>query len=604
MLAARAVDQRIVATAWQRERSLGERRAQVSRKLALCFFRQLPQRDRRLLHRPGVTAGVIERGIAFEGLAAWRGAQPHLERVREVRQERLVQHVAVSALRLGVQLFSLVQPPMQRPGRVGLAQLAQTAEQRHQARFVAGANRRQAIELALRRAGVIAGRRHQGAVTEEARGPGKRQRDAERGDGGVRGHACQSEPALLAGSHAREPGFAEDHLAQQPAQEEALSAADVGRLHFALEVEAARQGAEHAIDGAAFLRAAGEVNAAQQRRLAGPAAAEGRVEEARDGRPARAKLLRKAVDRGAALQVALFLQPPRQQRVEPALEVRELLVEAHRHRTRLRGQLARVESRAPDLRAALGVELGEELVEAREQVRLGDHHVHRQPHAEPRVELPHALAHVPRVAQVLVLAPVRQVRHAQRDDHAVERLARAKLLQQLEKAEPGRAVGLAVAFLSGVAARGVEQHGLVGEPPIAVARAADALQRALGARIAERKAQPGVEQRGGLARAGGADEHVPGQLGDRAALAAGAAEARLAQHGERVLEALAQHRDLVLGALGRVFARRAAGEALEQPLVFPQRLARAPQLPAEPGRGYRSDQREALHRAVERPPAA
>ena len=48
-----------------------------------------------------------------------------------------------------------------------------------------------------------------------------------------------------------------------------------------------------------------------------------------------------------------------------------------------------------------------------------------------------------------------------------------------------------VAVLRRVAAGGVDQHGLVGEPPVAVARAADALHASLAELLGERKVQPG-----------------------------------------------------------------------------------------------------------------
>ena len=51
--------------------------------------------------------------------------------------------------------------------------------------------------------------------------------------------------------------------------------------------------------------------------------------------------------------------------------------------------------------------------------------------------------------------------------------ARPILLQQAQETRPGGLVDLLVAFLRRVAARGVEEHRFVGEPPVAVARAAD-----------------------------------------------------------------------------------------------------------------------------------
>ena len=120
---------------------------------------------------------------------------------------------------------------------------------------------------------------------------------------------------------------------------------------------------------------------------------------------------------------------------------------------------------------------------------------------------------------------------------AVQRLARPEALSSSRKPSQARGIGLAVAVLRRVAAGGVEQHRLVGEPPVAVARAADALHRRL-ARFAERKAQPGVDQRGGLARARRADEHVPGQLVEVRPLAAGALKRALRSTVDRFLEAL------------------------------------------------------------------
>ena len=124
--------------------------------------------------------------------------------------------------------------------------------------------------------------------------------------------------------------------------------------------------------------------------------------------------------------------------------MREFAIEALADAARLFGG---IECRSPDLRAPLGVELGEELVEAGEQIGLGHHQVDRQAHAEAPVQLAHAVAHVLRIPRELFLVPVHEVGDAQRDDHAVQRLARAEALQQIEETEPGCRIGLVVAFL-------------------------------------------------------------------------------------------------------------------------------------------------------------
>ena len=86
-----------------------------------------------------------------------------------------------------------------------------------------------------------------------------------------------------------------------------------------------------------------------------------------------------------------------------------------------------------------------------------------------------------------------------------------------------------------VAAGRVEEHRFVGEPPVAVARAADAAQRALADALLERELQAGVDERRGLAGAGRADDDVPRQV-----VEAVAAAPVLLQRGDRFLEPLAQ----------------------------------------------------------------
>src|SRR6185312_5798040 len=143
------------------------------------------------------------------------------------------------------------------------------------------------------------------------------------------------------------------------------------------------------------------------------------------------------------------------------------------------------------------------------------------------------------------------VRDADRHQRAVDRLARAEFLEQAKEALPARLVGRRVAVLSRVAAGGIEQDGLVGEPPVAIARAADTLHRVLDVFSRQREVEPGILQRRRLARAGRPDQHVPGQLIEVTALALAAGA--LLEERERFLEALAQQRDLLAGlGSGRV----------------------------------------------------
>src|SRR4029079_6670316 len=101
-----------------------------------------------------------------------------------------------------------------------------------------------------------------------------------------------------------------------------------------------------------------------------------------------------------------------------------------------------------------------------------------------------------------------------------ERPARTILLQQRQEFAPADAVRRGVGVLCRVAAGGVEEHRFVAEPPVAVARAADAAQRPLADALLQRKAQAGIEQRRRLAGARRADDHVPRQVVEAAAGAA------------------------------------------------------------------------------------
>ena len=66
---------------------------------------------------------------------------------------------------------------------------------------------------------------------------------------------------------------------------------------------------------------------------------------------------------------------------------------------------------------------------------------------------------------------------ADRHEHAVDRLTRAVGAQHVEEGEPALAIDFRVRILRRITPRRVDQHRFVGEPPVAIARAADALHR-------------------------------------------------------------------------------------------------------------------------------
>ena len=157
--------------------------------------------------------------------------------------------------------------------------------------------------------------------------------------------------------------------------------------------------------------------------------------------------------------------------------------------------------------------VAEVLDEAGQQVGLGDQHVDREADAELAVQLLEpARAAWPRAPGARSLPCCSRSWMLTVTSTPLSGRRGRDLLEQVEEAVPGRGVDVAVALLRRVAAGGVDQHRVVGEPPVAVARAADAAHRAWPSLSASGKCSPELTQRRGLARAGRADEHVPGQL--------------------------------------------------------------------------------------------
>ena len=130
-----------------------------------------------------------------------------------------------------------------------------------------------------------------------------------------------------------------------------------------------------------------------------------------------------------------------------------------------------LERRAPDRLSLRLVKIGEILGEALDEIHLGEDGVDREVDLQLFVQFVEAPADRVGVRRHLLRRQVENVGDADRDDHAVDRLARAVLAQHVEKGEPAAAIGLGVRILRRVAAGGVDQHRFVGEPPVAIARA-------------------------------------------------------------------------------------------------------------------------------------
>jgi len=433
---------------------------------------------------------------------------------------------------------------------------------------------------------------HEQLVAGEAGGPGEHHQGHGGGHADVGGAPEPLGAVLEADVDAGQSRLGEDDVLEQPGDEIAAPGVPLGGQGLAVEAEGVRQGVHQAVDGGPLLGAAGEVDAAQQGRRLVAAGAEGLLQEVVQGPPQVGELLGEGADQGAAPQVALLLHPPEHAVADPREQAVELGPEVGRRAVRPAG--AGGEGHAPHLAALVPPQVVEELLEPRHQVALGEHHVDGGVHAELAGQLLDSLAHGLAVGLPLRLRGQHDVGQAHGHDHAVDRAARAGLAQQLQEGGPGGAVHRLLGVLGGVAPGGVHQHGVVAEPPVAVAGAADALHGLAAHPGLQGELQPRVDQGGGLAGPRRADDHVPRQLVE--VLAARAVlEASLAEDLERRLEALPQHGHLLLGGLlgpglvGGLFL-----QARHQLLVHPGGLHLAPPGHAQPHGGQEQDQDQAV----------
>ncbi len=325
----------------------------------------------------------------------------------------------------------------------------------------------------------------------------------------VRGGLQPRPAALLGGRSIGQAGFAQHHLAQQPLDEEgaALRARCLHARFF--QAEGARHRAHHAVDRRAVLGAGGEVHPAQQRcraiRIAG--------ERAFDKLPCTlaksGNLLRKRQDRRTPQTVALQVQAFEQARAQLLLQHAELVGELAR-RVPVQG-LRQRKCHAPHLVALRRRQIVEELAEAADQIALGEDQIHRHAGLQLLGQLVQAAADRLHMRVALGIVEQQQVRHAHRHQHAVERAAWAIASQQAQEIAPRPGIHRLIRILRGVAPGGVQEHRFVGEPPFAIAGAADAAQRRIAHARSQRKLQARMLQQGALARTGRADQRIPRQ---------------------------------------------------------------------------------------------
>ena len=289
----------------------------------------------------------------------------------------------------------------------------------------------------------------------------------------------------------------------------------------------------------------------------------------------RRHLLRERENLRAAARVAHLFEALEDALVQPGHERVEL------GRVRLRrlvGQRLVVRERhAPHLRAAFRGEILEVLGEAVDEVALGDHEIDRQLNPKLPVQLVEAAARRVDVGLARGRALDQQIVGADREDDAVDRAACPVLAQQREELAPAQAVGRRIGVLRRIAAGGIEEDRLVGEPPVAVARAADAAQRPLADALLDRELQPGIDQRGGLARTRRADDDVPRQIVEAVA-GRGAAPS-----GRRPLRRTARGASELRRVSASFPACGCATTAGQQLVALAERPQPVHQLPHEPG---------------------
>src|SRR5512132_4412034 len=134
------------------------------------------------------------------------------------------------------------------------------------------------------------------------------------------------------------------------------------------------------------------------------------------------------------------------------------------------------------------------------------------------------------VREPLVHVAVREVGDTESDQDAFDRTSRPVLAQQLEEALPCGAVDRLVRILRGITAGRVDEDGIVREEPSAVAGAADTTHGELALLVGQRELEARIGERGSLSRTGRADDDVPRQLIEIAAVAP-AAEPHPASRG-------------------------------------------------------------------------
>src|SRR6185312_9940013 len=159
------------------------------------------------------------------------------------------------------------------------------------------------------------------------------------------------------------------------------------RQPLAIEAEGRGDTGHDAVDRRAFLRAAGEIDAAQQRAPFVAVRHEDLAEELLQQLLERGELRREAIDQRALVEIGLLLDA-RQLAVVDALHQRvETGAEADHGRRLAVAAAIQGQRHAPDLLALLAAQIVEILDESRDQIGLGEEDIDRKADAELVAEL-------------------------------------------------------------------------------------------------------------------------------------------------------------------------------------------------------------------------
>src|SRR5581483_8267948 len=230
----------------------------------------------------------------------------------EPREERVAEEPVVALLRGGAELPALVEAEARRPGgpRVAIVPAAGNGSdgvQRGERRRGIDVLRRERGDLLLRGRGLGRHRVDVGAVLPVADEPGEAGEEDDCRRGGV-GSALPPRPQPLETAiRAREIRLREGDAPEQVGDEVAPAGTATRTDRLRSEPEAPGDGAEQAIDGRPFLRAARQVDAAEQRRRLVLARTEAASEELLQNVAEERHLPRKAEDERASRGIALLL---------------------------------------------------------------------------------------------------------------------------------------------------------------------------------------------------------------------------------------------------------------------------------------------------------